>query len=201
VAGRLILLMPVRVTQAKNIEFALEVMVALKARIDRPRLVLTGPPDPHDQASMVYFRSLQARRQQLGVEEELRFVFESGPEPGQPYLIDAPVVGELFRVADLMFMPSHREGFAMPVLEAGLAGIPVVATAVPAAQEIAAPDAIVFDLADGAAGGRPHPGLGRQRPGASLAPPHPPVLHLAGHLPARHPATPDTWYLTPAPPP
>jgi mannosylglucosylglycerate synthase len=146
----LILLMPVRVTQAKNIEFALEVMAALKARIDRPRLVLTGPPDPHDQASMVYFRSLQARRQQLGVEEELRFVFESGPEPGQPYLIDAPVVGELFRVADLMFMPSHREGFAMPVLEAGLAGIPVVATAVPAAQEIAAPDAIVFDLADGA---------------------------------------------------
>jgi glycosyltransferase involved in cell wall biosynthesis len=146
----LILLMPVRVTQAKNIEFALEVMAALKARVDRPRLVLTGPPDPHDQASMAYFHDLQARRRQLGVEAEMRFVFESGPDPDQPYLIEAPVVGDLFRVADVMFMPSHREGFAMPVLEAGLVGIPVVATAVPAAQEIAAPDAIVFDLADGA---------------------------------------------------
>jgi glycosyltransferase involved in cell wall biosynthesis len=144
----LILLMPVRVTQAKNIEFALEVMAALKARIDRPRLVLTGPPDPHDAASMAYFHDLQARRRQLGVEAELRFVFESGPDPDQPYLIDGVVVGDLFRVADVMFMPSHREGFAMPVLEAGLVGIPVVATAVPAAQEIAAPDAILLDLAD-----------------------------------------------------
>jgi glycosyltransferase involved in cell wall biosynthesis len=54
-------------------------------------------------------------------------------------------VGDLFRVSDLMFMPSHREGFAMPVLEAGLAGIPVVSTAVPAAQEIGGQDVLVFD--------------------------------------------------------
>jgi glycosyltransferase involved in cell wall biosynthesis len=45
-----------------------------------------------------------------------------------------------------MFMPSHREGFAMPVLEAGLAGIPVVSTGVPAAVEIGGADVIAFDL-------------------------------------------------------
>jgi len=54
-------------------------------------------------------------------------------------------IGDLFRVSDLMFMPSHREGFAMPVLEAGLAGIPVVSTAVPAALEIGGEDVILFD--------------------------------------------------------
>ena len=75
----LVLLMPVRVTQAKNIEYALRVVAALKARGCRPRLVLTGPPDPHDAESMAYFRSLQALRGELGVEEEMRFVFESGP--------------------------------------------------------------------------------------------------------------------------
>jgi glycosyltransferase involved in cell wall biosynthesis len=144
----LILLMPVRVTQAKNIELALEVIAALKARVARPRLILTGPPDPHDKASMAYYHSLQARRQALGVDAEMRFVFESGPDPNQPYLIDLSVVSDLYRVADVMFMPSHREGFAMPVLEAGLVGIPVVATAVPAAQEIGQPDVLVFDLAD-----------------------------------------------------
>ncbi|NIV33879.1 MAG: hypothetical protein GWN58_31850, partial [Anaerolineae bacterium] len=75
-------------------------------------------PDPHDAASMAYFRSLQDLREELGVEEEMRFVFESGPDPDRGYIIDASVVGDLFRVSDLMFMPSHREGFAMPVLEA-----------------------------------------------------------------------------------
>jgi len=142
----LVLLMPVRVTQAKNIESALRVVAALKAHGCRPRLVLTGPPDPHDAESMAYFRSLQALRHELGVEEEMRFVFESGSDPDEPYLVDAGVVGDLFRVSDLMFMPSHREGFAMPVLEAGLAGIPAVCTEVPAAVEIGGEDVIMFDL-------------------------------------------------------
>jgi glycosyltransferase involved in cell wall biosynthesis len=141
----LVLLMPVRVTQAKNIEYALRVVAALKARGCRPRLVLTGPPDPHDAESMAYFRSLQALRRELKVEEEMRFVFESGDKPDEPYLIDADVVGDLFRVSDLMFMPSHREGFAMPVLEAGLAAIPVVCTKVPAAMEIGGEDVLLFD--------------------------------------------------------
>jgi glycosyltransferase involved in cell wall biosynthesis len=56
------------------------------------------------------------------------------------------VVGDLFRAADLMFMPSHREGFGMPVLEAGLVGIPVVSTEVPAALEVGGQDLLLFDL-------------------------------------------------------
>jgi glycosyltransferase involved in cell wall biosynthesis len=147
----LVLLMPVRVTEAKNIEYALEVVAALKEHGCHLRLVLTGPPDPHDAESMAYFRGLQARRSQLGIEEEMQFVFESGPEPGEPYSIDERVVGDLFRVSDLMFMPSHREGFAMPVLEAGLVGIPAISTDVPAAQEIGGEDVIVFDAAQDAA--------------------------------------------------
>jgi glycosyltransferase involved in cell wall biosynthesis len=141
----LLLLMPVRVTRAKNIECALRVVAALKARGCRPKLVLTGPPDPHDAKSMAYFESLQELRQQLGVEEEMRFVFESGLDPDEPLVIDTQVVGDLFRVADLMFMPSHREGFAMPVLEAGFVGIPVVCTDVPAAVEIGGEDVMLFD--------------------------------------------------------
>jgi glycosyltransferase involved in cell wall biosynthesis len=147
----LILLMPVRVTQAKNIEYALHVVAALKARNCRPKLVVTGPPDPHDEQSMAYFRSLQALRSQLGVEEEMRFVFESGPDPGQPFTIGAWVVGDLFRMSDLMFMPSHREGFGMPVLEAGLLGVPVVCTGVPAADEIGGADVTRFDAVEDAA--------------------------------------------------
>jgi glycosyltransferase involved in cell wall biosynthesis len=141
----LVLLMPVRVTEAKNIEYALRVVAALKEMNPRVSLVLTGPPDPHDGASMNYFRSLQARRSELGVEQEMRFVFESGPQDREGYTVAADVVGDLFRICDLVFVPSHREGFGMPVLEAGLAGIPVVCTDVPAAEEIAGPDVTRFD--------------------------------------------------------
>jgi glycosyltransferase involved in cell wall biosynthesis len=119
----------------------------LKARGCRLRLVVTGPPDPHDAHSMAYFRSLQDLRRELDVEREVRFVFESGPDPDQPFLIDSQVVGDLFRVSDVMFMPSHYEGFGMPILEAGLAGVMVVCTEVPAAKEIGGEDVTLFDAA------------------------------------------------------
>jgi mannosylglucosylglycerate synthase len=139
----LILLMPVRVTRAKNIEYALHVLAALK-RFLRPKLILTGPPDPHDPENMDYFHSLQDLRRALGVESEARFIFESGPQPDVPYTIDERVVGDLYRLSDVLLMPSHREGFGMPVLEAGLAGIPVVSTSIPAAEEIGKNDVTIF---------------------------------------------------------
>jgi glycosyltransferase involved in cell wall biosynthesis len=142
----LVLLMPVRVTRAKNIEYALHLIAALKARGCEPKLIVTGPPDPHEAASMAYFEELQALRRQLGVEEDMRFVFESGPTPGQPFYIEPQVVGDLFRLSDVMFMPSYREGFGMPVLEAGLAGVPVVCTNVPVAEEIGGQDVTVFNI-------------------------------------------------------
>ncbi len=147
-AGDLILLMPVRVTQAKNIEYAMHVMSALKLYGCHARLIVTGPPDPHDTQSMAYFHSLLRLRTLLRVEQAVRFVFESGLDPEQPYFIDEQQVAELFRVSDLVFMPSHREGFGMPVLEAGLIGIPVICTDMPAAQEIGGEDVLWFKATD-----------------------------------------------------
>jgi glycosyltransferase involved in cell wall biosynthesis len=139
------LLMPVRVTQAKNIEFALHVVAALKERGIRPKLVVTGPPDPHDRTNMQYFQSLLDLREQLGIVYQMHFVYESGPARTEPFIVDMSVVTELLRVSDALFMPSHREGFGMPILEAGLAGIPVFCTdQVPAANEIGGQDVIKF---------------------------------------------------------
>jgi glycosyltransferase involved in cell wall biosynthesis len=142
----LVLLMPVRVTRAKNIEYALQVMAALKARGCRSKLIITGPPDPHDIDSINYFRYLQGLRLQLNVEDEARFIFESSLN--EPLFIDTQTVGDLFRVSDIMFMPSHREGFGMPVLEAGLTGLLVMCTDVPAAKEIGGEDLTLIDLTD-----------------------------------------------------
>ena len=138
------LLMPVRVTKAKNIEFSMQVIAILKSKGLAPMLVITGPPDPHDVNSMKYYQSLKDLRAKLGIGDLVRFIFESGPE-GEPFYIDETVIGDLYCVSDVMFMPSHREGFGMPVLEAGLVGIPVLSRAVPAAQELALEEASIFN--------------------------------------------------------
>ncbi len=139
------LLMPVRVTQAKNLELALHVVASLKKSGLRPKLVVTGPPDPHDPQNMQYFQRLMNLREELDVVYQMRFVYESGSRPSQPLIVDMPVVAELLRLSDALFMPSHREGFGMPVLEAGLAGIPVFCTdQIPAANEIGGQDVVRF---------------------------------------------------------
>jgi glycosyltransferase involved in cell wall biosynthesis len=144
----LVLLMPVRVTQAKNIEFALQTAAILKDKDIRLKLIITGPPDPHDSQSMSYFQSLMLLRHSLSLENVVHFIFESGPEVDVPYFINNKVVSDLFRVSDLMFMPSHREGFGMPVLEAGLVGITVVSSNIPAAKEIGGGDILSFSSQD-----------------------------------------------------
>ncbi len=141
----LALLMPIRVTQAKNIEFALHVAAALKARSIHPKFIVTGPPDPHDPLNMEYFHGLLNLRHELGVDQEVRFIYESGSSYPEPLVIETCVVAELLRASDALFMPSRREGFGMPILEAGLIGIPIFcANTIPAAREIAARDIVMF---------------------------------------------------------
>ncbi len=146
----LVLLMPVRVTQAKNIEFALQVTADLCAKGCSTQTILTGPPDPHDPQNMAYFNQLKEMRADLGMEANFHFLYDEGPNPGKPYILDMPMVAELYRVCDLVFMPSHREGFGMPVLEAGFTGKPMFVTNIPAVEEIAGDDVHLIDLVNGA---------------------------------------------------
>ena len=85
---------------------------------------------------MEYFQSLLDLRHQLGVEDEARFVYEYGLNQDAGYSIGPALVRELYRACDVLFMPSHREGFGMPILEAGLIGMPIFSTDIPAAEEI-----------------------------------------------------------------
>lgn len=139
------LIMPVRVTKAKNIELGLEVTASLKKRGILPKLVVTGPPDPHDPASMEYFDTLLHLRKKLGVVDEARFIYESGSTLNEPLIVDMNTVSELLRLSDALFLPSHREGFGMSVLEAGLLGMPVfAANTVPSAIEVGKDNVTLF---------------------------------------------------------
>ncbi|MAT44989.1 MAG: hypothetical protein CL609_21870 [Anaerolineaceae bacterium] len=140
------LLMPVRVTQAKNIEFALHTLADIKQNGLTPKLILTGPPDPHDPKNMAYFDSLKELRNQLGLKDNMFFVYELDDESGSPLTLPIEVVGELYRVMDVLFMPSHREGFGMPILEAGLTGLGIFSAPIPASVEIGQQDLHLVDI-------------------------------------------------------
>jgi len=145
----LIILMPVRITQAKNIEFALQVAAELHAKDQSFCFLLTGPPDPHDQDNMAYFQKLKRMRADLDLEEHFKFLYDENPESDKPYFLKMNVVSDLYRVCDMVFMPSHREGFGMPVVEAGFVGKPVFSTRIPAAEEIGGEETHEITLSSG----------------------------------------------------
>jgi glycosyltransferase involved in cell wall biosynthesis len=132
----LVMLMPVRITRVKNIEFAMQVVGELRRAGLSVRLVITGPPDPHAADMPDYFAGLLALQNELGLQQEVRFVHEGTGGYPAPLDIDESVVAELYRVSDLILMPSLREGFGMPVLEATLVGRRVFATSIPVTQEL-----------------------------------------------------------------
>jgi mannosylglucosylglycerate synthase len=133
----LILLLPVRITRAKNLEFALHLTAALLDSGIETRMIVSGPPDPHTSGIHEYIHQLQQLRKALGVETAVHFLFEELPcESSHTNVVTDGVMGELYRLCDIVLMPSHREGFGMPILEAGLAGRTVFATRMPAFDTI-----------------------------------------------------------------
>jgi len=139
-----LMLLPARITRRKNIEFAIRVTAALSRHKPQATRVVTGPPGPHNPTNVAYLESLQALRQDLGVTEQVRFLYEYGASNQPLHLTDA-MVADLYWLADLLLFPSRREGFGIPVLEAGLARLPVFAAHIPPVQESAGDLAYLFD--------------------------------------------------------
>ncbi len=134
------LLLPVRITPRKNIELALRVLAELRQNtFPQASLVVTGPLGPHNPANVQYFKKLTSLRQELGLAESAHFLAELNPE----FLPDA-VISDFYRLADALFMPSREEGFGLPVLEAGLAGLPVFCSDIPPLHFLGGDQALYF---------------------------------------------------------
>jgi glycosyltransferase involved in cell wall biosynthesis len=138
------MLLPARITRRKNIEFALQVTAALKEQFPQANLLITGPPGPHNPKNIAYLQSLKALRSELGLDEQVHFAYEQGAGDEPLHLPDA-VIADLYRLSDLLLFPSLREGFGIPVLEAGLARVPVFAADIAPVRESSGDYAHLFD--------------------------------------------------------
>jgi glycosyltransferase involved in cell wall biosynthesis len=131
------MLLPARITKRKNIEYAIGVTRALRDLGLRPRMLVTGPPGPHNPRSVDYVDELQAERARLDVRREVTFLYEERRANGRPWTATDAMMDDLYQLADLLIFPSAQEGFGIPLLEAGLVRLPVFCSDIPPFREIA----------------------------------------------------------------
>jgi glycosyltransferase involved in cell wall biosynthesis len=112
----------------KNVGALVEAMVRVRARFGDAVLVAAGNPTPLS-------RELEARAETLGIGDSVLF-------PG--WVGDADLEG-LYRAAACFVIPSFREGFGLPVLEAMRRGVPVASSSMSAVPEVAGDAALYFD--------------------------------------------------------
>lgn len=103
--------------QRKRIDVLLNVIASLRGAHRQLRLVRVGGP---------FTAAQQAQVRELGLGEAIIVL---------PAL-DRSTLAAVYRRSALLLMPSEREGFGLPVLEALACGTPVVASDVPALREV-----------------------------------------------------------------
>ncbi len=124
-----VLVHPTRILRRKNIELSLRIAHALAAQSLDVALLITGAPDPHNADGLAYGRELALLTEELQLGDSAYFLGEAGA------LTDDDV-RSLYVVSDALLFPSQTEGFGLPILEAGLHGIPVFCSDIPAHREI-----------------------------------------------------------------
>ncbi len=141
-----ILLLPARITRRKNIELALAVLAKVRQQSQADfRLLVTGPPGPHNPTNHAYLSQLLALRHELGLDEAAHFLYQEGADPQTPLKLDDDTIADCYQLADALLFPSTQEGFGIPILEAGLSGIPIFCSDLPPLHQSGGDDAIYFD--------------------------------------------------------
>lgn len=102
---------------------------------------LAGMPDPATQLVLVgapteYGASLRVLAQELGLADRVAFTGWR----------DEQELADLYRLAQVFALPTRREGFGLPVLEAMAYGLPVVCSDLDVLREVAGDAAIFVDV-------------------------------------------------------
>jgi glycosyltransferase involved in cell wall biosynthesis len=137
----ILLLLPARITRRKNIEMGLRIVASLRAvtGLDA-RLIITGPPGPHNPTNVDYLDSLYKLGRGLALSGAVHFLYELYAQ------LSSTVVADIYGLCDALLFPSKEEGFGIPMLEAGLARLPVFCSDIPAFRATGEGAAHFFDL-------------------------------------------------------
>jgi glycosyltransferase involved in cell wall biosynthesis len=112
----------------KNVDGLLRGFAQARATVADAQLVLAGNPTSIEP-------DLLALADELGLSDSVHFLG----------FVDASELEGLYAAASLFVLPSHNEGFGLPVLEAMARGVPVACSSVSALPEVGGDAARYFD--------------------------------------------------------
>jgi glycosyltransferase involved in cell wall biosynthesis len=138
-----LLLCPQRITLRKRIGLAIDAAAIVAREEPNLKLAISGPLGAHSAENAGYSKRLQKLAAQLGFQDKVIFMHQLQMGAGAHPVADADIAG-LFRLADVVVMPSESEGFGLPVLEAGISGTPIVCADIPVLREVSGGDAWLF---------------------------------------------------------
>jgi mannosylglucosylglycerate synthase len=140
-----VLFIPARLMRSKNIALGLQIFAEVRHQSDKDfRLIVSGPPELDTPNNQGYLDELLTLRHTLKIEPFAHFLYELG-QGDEPFIPDDATMSNLFQFADALLFPSTQEGFGIPVLEAGLAGLPIFCTDIPTLRASGQNGAYYFD--------------------------------------------------------
>jgi len=113
-----VLFHPTRLLPRKNVQLGLAVTAELRARGRDAAYLATAAPNAHQPNDASYADTLRRTRLELGLEKHAFFLTERFP-------VTSADLTALYALSDVLFFPSHHEGFGLPVLEAALHRLPI----------------------------------------------------------------------------
>jgi glycosyltransferase involved in cell wall biosynthesis len=137
--GEPLLLLPVRLTPRKNVEFGMLVVNELRRFFSSTMLLVSGPMGAHNPANEAYFKRIRDLRDKLGLYNSILLMAELTTQ----FLPD-DVIADFYRLADALILPSREEGFGIPVLEAGISRMPVFCSDIAVLRELGQDEANYF---------------------------------------------------------
>lgn len=138
-----LLLVPQRVAPAKRLELVIDAARELRPRMPNLKVVVTGPLGAHNLDDQAYATKLLEHRARLGLDGVVEFMCEHGSQ-GSDHAVRSEDVADLYRISDVVLMPSGAEGFGLPVLEAAVARVPLVCADIPVLHEVGGDELFTF---------------------------------------------------------
>ena len=149
----LTILFPARVIRRKNVELAIKIVKSLSEKGVDPKLIITGPPDPHIRKGKNYFTFLKTLIKKLSLKKkEVIFLYDFiDPFTEKRLKVGLKLLRDLYLLSDLLLVTSYQEGFGIPILEAGLVRKPIFTSDIAPLPEVGGREVNYFNLKENSA--------------------------------------------------